>query len=442
MVIKLRHSLIKNILISTLSSFVLLFIIFNILFNYNFINYLKDVRSNRFDELRSQISIILQTQDFDSIASNIGVFAYTEGVQIKVYDDTNKLLATYNPLGQTQEKVVTNTYDIIRESTKLGTMEISYLEDNSINKFAQDFKNDLTLVLMALCFIAVIIATSSSYILSIQTTRDIEKISQLAKDYKNKEYDSELKVASDIFELKDLSKDMAYLGQALKQQEEIRNKYSQNISHELRTPLTNLLLYTEAITDGVVEVDKTTIESIQEEIFRMNSLVDKLRQGFNEDISISDIRIESYNLSDKLRSISTNIAPSIKANDIKFSISIKEDVWVSSDKEKITQIIYNLLSNAIKACRDGDKIELLMKENKGLISISIIDTGIGIAEEDIKKIFDRNFRVNNQLNKEISGSGIGLSLVDELVKAIGGTIEVESKIGRGSKFTIHFPSKL
>lgn len=442
MIIKLRHSLIKNILISTISSFVLLFIIFNILFNHTFINYLKDVRANRFDELRRQISFILQTEDFETITSNIGVFAYTEGVQIKVYDGNNKLLASYNPLEEGQGKVITNSYEIVRDSSRLGTMEISYLEDDSINRFAQDFKNDLTLVLMALGLITVVLATSSSYLLSVETTRDIEKITQAAKDYKNKDYSSELKVDSNIIEINDLSKDMAFLGQALKQQEEIRTKYSQNISHELRTPLTNLLLYTEAISDGVVEVDKETIESIQEEIYRMNSLVDKLRQGFNEDISIYDINIETYDLSDKLRSISTNIAPSIRANNINFSISIKEGVWVSSDKEKITQIIYNLLSNAIKACKDGDEIKLLMKESMGIVSISIMDTGIGIEDDDLKKIFSRNFRVNNQLNKEISGSGIGLSLVDDLLKTIGGSIEVESKIGRGSKFTIHFPSKL
>lgn len=442
MIIKLRHSLIKNILISTISSFVLLFIIFNILFNYTFINYLKDVRANRFDELRRQISLILQTEDFESITSNIGVFAYTEGVQIKVYDGNTKLLASYNPLKEDQGKVITNSYEIVRDSSRLGTMEISYLEDDSINRFSQDFKNDLTLVLMALGLITVFLASSSSYLLSVETTRDIEKISQAAKDYKNKDYSSELKVDSNIIEINDLSKDMAFLGQALKQQEEIRTKYSQNISHELRTPLTNLLLYTEAITDGVVEVDKETIESIQEEIYRMNSLVDKLRQGFNEDISIYDINIETYNLSDKLRSISTNIAPSIRANNINFSVRIKEGVWISSDKEKITQIIYNLLSNAIKACKDGDEIKLFMKESKGIVSISIMDTGIGIEDDDLKKIFSRNFRVNNQLNKEISGSGIGLSLVDDLLKTIGGSIEVESKIGRGSKFTIHFPSKL
>lgn len=441
--IKLRKSLLKNILIPSLTSFIALFILFNLLFNYSFNSYLEKTRMKRFEELKVNISHIISNQDLESLADSISLFAYMEDVEIEILSSKGESLGIFNPLDATSnEPLVKNSYEILNGQKLVGSLVVSYLDKSNISDFARSFQNKLTAMFFILLVFTVCASVFSSYYLSRETSKQIEGLSKMALDFKNKDYLVNETMESNIEEIQDLYDNMIFLGKSLAEQEGIRKKYSQDISHELRTPLTNLLLYIEAIKDGVLELDEDSFESIQEEIYHMNSLVDKLRRGFNENAAIIDKDLESFDLTKHLRGISKKLSGKIRANGISFTLKVQENVWVHQDKEKISQIIYNILSNAIKACDKEDSIKLFMKEKDGQISISIRDSGIGIKEEDLDKIFQRNFRSDTERNKKIPGQGLGLAISMDLLKSIGGTIDVKSKIGSGSNFTIHFPKTL
>lgn len=397
----------------------------------------------RFEELKLNISHIISNQDLKSISDSISLFAYMEDVQIEIISTRGESLGIFNPLKTSaNEPLVKNSYEILNGQNLVGSLEISYLDKSNINEFAKSFQNKLTAMFFILLVFTVCASVFSSYYLSRETSKQIEGLNKMALDFKNKEYITDGVIESNIEEIQDLYDNMRFLGKSLAEQEGIRKKYSQDISHELRTPLTNLLLYMEAIKDGVLELDEDSFESIQEEIYHMNSLVDKLRRGFNESAAVIDKDLESFDLTKHLRGISKKLSGKIRANGISFTLKAQENVWVHQDKEKISQIIYNILSNAIKACDKEDAISLFMKEKNGQISISIRDSGVGIKEEDLDKIFQRNFRSNTERNKRIAGQGLGLAISMDLLKSIGGSIDVQSKIGSGSNFTIHFPKTL
>lgn len=397
----------------------------------------------RFEELKLNISHIISNQDLKSISDSISLFAYMEDVQIEIISTRGESLGIFNPLKTSaNEPLVKNSYEILNGQNLVGSLEISYLDKSNINEFAKSFQNKLTAIFFILLVFTVCASVFSSYYLSRETSKQIEGLNKMALDFKNKEYITDGVIESNIEEIQDLYDNMRFLGKSLAEQEGIRKKYSQDISHELRTPLTNLLLYMEAIKDGVLELDEDSFESIQEEIYHMNSLVDKLRRGFNESAAVIDKDLESFDLTKHLRGISKKLSGKIRANGISFTLKAQENVWVHQDKEKISQIIYNILSNAIKACDKEDAISLFMKEKNGQISISISDSGVGIKEEDLDKIFQRNFRSNTERNKRIAGQGLGLAISMDLLKSIGGSIDVQSKIGSGSNFTIHFPKTL
>ena len=397
----------------------------------------------RFEELKLNISHIISNQDLKSISDSISLFAYMEDVQIEIISTRGESLGIFNPLKTSaNEPLVKNSYEILNGQNLVGSLEISYLDKSNINEFAKSFQNKLTAMFFILLVFTVCASVFSSYYLSRETSKQIEGLNKMALDFKNKEYITDGFIESNIEEIQDLYDNMRFLGKSLAEQEGIRKKYSQDISHELRTPLTNLLLYMEAIKDGVLELDEDSFESIQEEIYHMNSLVDKLRRGFNESAAVIDKDLESFDLTKHLRGISKKLSGKIRANGISFTLKAQENVWVHQDKEKISQIIYNILSNAIKACDKEDAISLFMKEKNGQISISIRDSGVGIKEEDLDKIFQRNFRSNTERNKRIAGQGLGLAISMDLLKSIGGSIDVQSKIGSGSNFTIHFPKTL
>ncbi len=324
----------------------------------------------------------------------------------------------------------------------IGLLKISYYDTDKVDEITSSFTKNMVLALVFVGLLAASIGLVSSYFLSKQITENIENLSLMANDYKKKEYDFTYNINTDIEEIENLNLNMTYLGKTLKKQEELRYEYSQNISHELKTPLTNLLLYIEAIEDGIIDLDDESINSLKDEIIHMNGLVEKLRQGFNDESKISENNIEYFNISKTLLEISKSLYPSAKANGIEIETKVKKDIYMTSDKEKITQIIYNLLSNALKACEKGDKVSVFMKEKSNNIIISVVDTGIGIEDNFLDKIFERNFRIDNERNKKVQGSGLGLSITKDLVNSLGGNIMVESKKGSGSKFTIHLPNKL
>lgn len=439
--IKLRNKILKIIFTSIFIVVFILFILFNIIFKYSFKNYISDIREKRFEDLRNQISYLLQDDDLTSLSSNVGIFAYTENIQIEIFDSDNNPVASFNKLDNSYN-LITKEYKIVNNNKYIGLLKISYYDTDKVDEITSSFTKNMVLALVFVGLLAASIGLVSSYFLSKQITENIENLSLMANDYKKKEYDFTYNINTDIEEIENLNLNMTYLGKTLKKQEELRYEYSQNISHELKTPLTNLLLYIEAIEDGIIDLDDESINSLKDEIIHMNGLVEKLRQGFNDESKISENNIEYFNISKTLLEISKSLYPSAKANGIEIETKVKKDIYMTSDKEKITQIIYNLLSNALKACEKGDKVSVFMKEKSNNIIISVVDTGIGIEDNFLDKIFERNFRIDNERNKKVQGSGLGLSITKDLVNSLGGNIMVESKKGSGSKFTIHLPNKL
>lgn len=439
--IKLRNKILKIIFASIFIVIFVLFILFNSIFTYSFKNYISDIREKRFEDLKTQLSYLLQDDDLNSISSKVGIFAYTENIEIEILDSDNNPIAKFNKLDNSY-KLITKEYKIINNNKYIGLLKISYYDINKVDEITSAFTKNMFLALIFVGILSASIGLVSSYFLSKQITENIENLSLMANDYKKKEYESYYDIDTDIEEIENLALNMAYLGSTLKKQEELRYEYSQNISHELKTPLTNLLLFIEAIDDGVIDLDEESIKSLKDEIIHMNGLVEKLRQGFNDESKISENTIEYFNLSKVLLEISKSLYPSAKANKIKIETKLQNNIYMNSDKEKITQIIYNLLSNALKACDTGDKVSILMKEQSSKVIISVVDTGIGIEEDSLDKIFERNFRVDNERNKNVQGSGLGLSITKDLVESLSGEIFVESKKGSGSKFTIHLPNKL
>ena len=223
--------------------------------------------------------------------------------------------------------------------------------------------------------------------------------------------------------------------------DELKSRFFTNISHEFRTPLTLILGPAKQV------IEKINDQKIKNDLWIIHKNANKLLGLVNQLLEIS--KLESGNI--KLRTKALNIITFIKAIVFSFSsfaerknISLKfnssEDKIIAYiDKEKIEKIITNILSNAFKFTPENGLIEVSVYKDEEYASIAICDTGIGIPEEKISKIFDRFYQVNGTHTREQEGTGIGLSLTKELVDLHKGKIEVESKEGKGTSFTISIP---
>jgi signal transduction histidine kinase len=227
--------------------------------------------------------------------------------------------------------------------------------------------------------------------------------------------------------------------------EEERSRLFTEISHELRTPLTSIQGFVEAIRDGMVQ-DKALLERYLDTIYtqtvHITRLVDDiLALGRLESGNIT-VEKQPLDLITLAQSVITSFEAEANNRNILLLLEKKtENAIVIGDVDRMEQVIRNLLKNAIKATENG-AIKICVDVRQVEVILTIKDNGIGIAPEDLPHIWERFYRVKNQRNSHVQekGSGLGLVIVKKLVQLQGGNINVESQLGKGTTFSISFPS--
>ena len=229
----------------------------------------------------------------------------------------------------------------------------------------------------------------------------------------------------------------------LRRLERVRQDFVANVSHELRTPISSIKGYAETLLEGAIN-DKENAKDFVEIIYRDSERLAKL---IDDILDLS--RIESDKM--KMALLPTDVESmlersiSIMAKQAKAkSIVIKLDPGAAlpkilADEARISQVLINLLDNAIKYTKDAGSVTVSAREKDKYIQIDISDTGIGIPEEDIPRIFERFYRVDKARSRELGGTGLGLSIVKHIVQAHGGEVWVKSAVGQGSIFSFIIP---
>lgn len=223
----------------------------------------------------------------------------------------------------------------------------------------------------------------------------------------------------------------------MKQLDQLKTKLYTNITHEFRTPLTVIMGMNDNISGYPKE--KEYIQRNASQLLRLVNQMLDLSKIESERMPINYINIDVVNYLEYLNESFHSLADS-KRIDLIF-YSERKEIWMDVDEQKLEVICYNLLSNAIKFSKEGSKVAFQVKELKTLqgtmLQIVVMDDGDGIDDTDLGSIFDRFYRSEKSVNS--SGTGIGLSLVKEVVELLEGEINVKSEIGLGTKFTILLP---
>ncbi|NMB09624.1 MAG: HAMP domain-containing histidine kinase, partial [Tissierellia bacterium] len=304
------------------------------------------------------------------------------------------------------------------------------------------FRNNLINLFLGSLIISIIAGLTLSTYLSKSLTVPILKLSKSTKYIKEGYYDDIDLPKSDTFEIQMLSNDIDYLAQSLKVQDEIRKNYAQDISHELRTPLTNLQLHIMAMQDGIIEINDENFNLMLNELDRLNGLVADLKSSFDQGSKNITINNTNFNLTNLLDDIINTSKPNFNNHKINLNANLTANMEVYMDKDKLTQVLYNLLSNALKATPEEGYVTVSLKRTSDKILISVNDTGIGISEKDLEQIFNRFYRVDNARNTKENGYGLGLSIVKNMMDAMGGKIIVNSKENIGTEFILEFNKEM
>jgi len=225
---------------------------------------------------------------------------------------------------------------------------------------------------------------------------------------------------------------------ALKTTEKYRREFFGNVSHELKTPIFNIQGYVETLIDGALydkSVNKKYLKRTSKSVDRLIYIIKDLESIAQLESEELTLEITEWNLKELIIEIIEQFE--IKAKKKKIQLIHNErttDFLVAADKGKMGQVLSNLISNAIKYGKHNGHIKIKCHQSKEECLVSVKDNGIGIAEKNINRLFERFYRVDKSRSREQGGTGLGLAIVKHIIEAHNQSISVKSKIQKGTEF--------
>jgi two-component system phosphate regulon sensor histidine kinase PhoR len=226
----------------------------------------------------------------------------------------------------------------------------------------------------------------------------------------------------------------------LRQLEKYRREFLGNVSHELKTPIFNIQGYVLTLLDGGLEdenINRLYLERTEKSVNRLITIVNDLESISRLESGELKLEYARFNIVKIIREAFDEHEIHSKEREIslKFAKAADKAIYVIADKKRIQEVINNLIDNSIKYGKKGGHTTVDFHDMEENVLIEIVDDGIGISDKDLPRIFERFFRADKSRSREMGGTGLGLSIVKHIIEAHNQTLNVQSKIDKGSSFT-------
>jgi len=453
---RLSIKLLLAFLALTLASLALSGAAINWTLNYQFKNYIGVSReAGNLRILDTAAAYYAEQRSWRGIATTLAPVSISTETLIILYDETGNLV--YNSrrdlrgsmrfMGQRGHRLEMEgdsfVYPVLVEGRNVGTLSLTLLGREGI--LAQedlDFSSAVNLSIFIIAFLAGLGALAMSLFVSRRLTQPLVHMADAVSRLREGDLSQRVE-APGRDELGLLAQSFNSMADRLEKTEKLRRKLSADISHELRTPLATLKSYLEAFKDGVLPASQENIASLQEEVLRLENLVQNLQELSLVENRSLDLPLKVLDPAPTLQKIYDLYQPLMAQQDINGSLSLpRQSVKASLNEEALERILHNLLSNALKYTPGGGRVSLKAAPDPGPrpgLKIEVSDTGVGISPEDLPHIFERFYRADPSRSRSTGGYGIGLTIARELAEAQGGTIQARSRPGEGATFILTFP---
>ncbi|MFD5405721.1 HAMP domain-containing sensor histidine kinase [Streptomyces griseorubiginosus] len=288
-------------------------------------------------------------------------------------------------------------------------------------------------------FVVLLLTVTVTLVVGTRMVRPLRALTGAAQRMAEGDEDARVEVTGDD-ELGRLAVAFNLMSSRRRELEQLRRALVSDVAHELRTPLGNVRGWLEAVEDGVVAADKPLISSLLEEALLLQHIIDDLRDLAAADAGALRLHPEDVDATALLAQVARAHQGSAGAAGVELRVeSPQERPWLRADSLRLRQAIGNLVSNAIRHTPTGGTVTLSVRPLGDEVVFDVEDTGSGIDEEDLPKVFDRFWRADKSRSRQGGGSGLGLSIVRKLVEAHGGTVHASSVLGQGSLFSLRLP---
>ncbi len=225
----------------------------------------------------------------------------------------------------------------------------------------------------------------------------------------------------------------------LKEMEKYRKEYIGDVSHELKTPIFNIQGYVLTLLDGGLEdpaINRKYLERTEKSINRLISIIEDLETISRHEAGELKLTPEDFNIVKLVEEVfeAQEIRAKKRETELHFDKKYKKPIFVYADKMRIYQVLANLITNSIYYGKPDGRTQVSISEARDKVYVEVSDNGIGIAPNDIHRVFERFFRVDKSRSREQGGTGLGLAIVKHIIEAHNETIRVKSKLNKGSSF--------
>jgi len=425
--------------------------------NNKFKEYMVDTQNKRYDRIVSYFEEIYKRDNgwTESSGTELIHEAYMNNYCLTLLDSNKKLLWAMDPTNIKSDEhldsmmvkdngvYTSKQFEVQVDGIIVGYVDIGQYSPVLLSEEDINFEASINKSIIASGILTLLIVVLISLYFSKQFSAPIKEVANMSVSLSKGNFDEKSSTKSNIEELENLRGSINILAEKLKYQDMLRKRLVSDISHEIRTPLNILQNNLEAMIDGIFPVTTERLNYLNEEVERFGKLLNNLNalKDFEEE-SIK-LNFEQLTLDTLLRDVCKDFYTLAESKKVKLHCEIKsgEVFNITGDKDKLKQVFINLISNAIKFNKTGGDVFVRLFKDKNKVIVEIKDNGLGIKKEDLDFIFERLYR-GDKSRHEIDGSGIGLTIVKNILELHSASIDVKSKEGEGATFTVSFKGQI
>ena len=302
------------------------------------------------------------------------------------------------------------------------------------NVLAQEFAWGMA----AAAALAIIAATLVGLFSARDITMPIAKISSTINEIKTGSYAARTGFTG-YDEIGRLGSTFDEMADIIQRNSEYEKQITVDVAHELRTPLTAIQANLEAMIDGIIPADPEHLATVNSEVLRLGRLTEEQLKLSRLEARMVVFNPQKLDLGALISKLISNYKLLVEGSGLVLDVEAEKDVYIYADPDMVRQVAANLISNAVRYTPEGGSIKVSVHKRGRAAELQVDDTGVGIAKEDLDRIFKKFQRVKSDRNRDTGGLGIGLATVREIVDIHSGAIAVESQLESGSSFIISFP---
>ncbi len=315
--------------------------------------------------------------------------------------------------------------------------------DMDYNSFLMNYLLQNSRLFFGAAVIALMLVAFLSYLNTYRLIQPLEEMSRLTKMYAKGDFSERIHLRSRD-ELATLAESLNEMADALSILDESRRSFVSNVSHELKTPMTTISGFVDGILDGTIPPEKQRkyLKIVSKDVKRLAKLVVTMLSLSKIEAGEEELHYTEVDMNQMLFDALLNFETAIERNEYQIKgFDSMPSVHVMADEDLLFQVLYNLFDNAVKFTNPGGTIRVKMRADEAHVTVQISNTGTGIPEDELKRVFERFYKMDKSRSEHVKGVGLGLNLVKSIVEYHGGEVNAASMPNKVTAFSFWIPNR-